>query len=136
LTGLLFLAAALWNGLRLEQSLLFGRTLADYHIRPGTVYLAFSGGFWLITGLILFVALWSGRKWSRTAAISAVCAYAAWYWFDRLVLQVLHNNWPFSLAITFVVLIVVLFALVSAKTARFLGQIEAFQRQSKSQASG
>jgi formate hydrogenlyase subunit 3/multisubunit Na+/H+ antiporter MnhD subunit len=134
LAGLLILATALWNGVRLEQSLFFGKTLAEYHLRPGPAYVAVSGGIWLATGLILIVGLWTGRRWSGPAGIAAVCAYAAWYWFDRLVLQVLHLNWPFSLAATFVLLFLALFALGSPKTARFLRQKEAYERQSKSQA--
>jgi hypothetical protein len=135
LAGLLVLAAGLWNGLRLEQALLFGKTLGEYHLRPGAAYVALSGGCWLVMGLVVFTAVWTGKKWGRIAALAAVCTYAAWYWFDRLVVQVLHRNWPFALMVTLVLLSLVLFALVSPKTVRFLRQKEAYERQSKSQAS-
>jgi len=134
LAGLLILAAALWNGLRLVEAILFWKTLAEYHLRAGPAYVALSGGFWLAAGLVLFAALWTGRKWSGSAAIAAVCAYATWFWFDRLVLQVPHANMPFVLATSLLILIVILAALASSRTRRFLRQKEEYERQSKSQA--
>jgi hypothetical protein len=135
LAGLFILTAALWNGLRMEQALLFGKTLAEYHLRLGPAYVAVSGGLWLVTGLILFLGLWTGQRWSRIAAIVAVCVYTAWYWFDRLVAQVLHINWPFALTATVVILVLILFALGSPKMAWFFRQKEAYERQSKDQPS-
>jgi len=113
-----------WYGIRLVEAIRFWRILSDYHMHPGPAYLAVSGGFWLAVGLILIAGLWSGRAWGWVGSLAGSAGYVIWYWFDRLVLQAPHSNWPFALAWTAIVLAVVLVILLTPKSIRFFHQRE------------
>ena len=110
---------SLWYGIRLVESIRFWKILSEYHMKTGPAYLAASGGFWLVGGLVLVVGLWSGKVWSWFGALSATIGYILWYWFDRLVLQTPHSNWPFALVWSMVGLVAVLGILLSPKSIRF-----------------
>jgi hypothetical protein len=112
-----FLAGAAWNGLRLGNAIFFWKTLESRDVQP--LYLAISGGVWLIIGILLAWGLWAGKSWARMAALGGVIGYYAWYWFDRLVLQQPHANGPFALVITIIILILTVLILFSPKTKRF-----------------
>ena len=121
--GVTFLAIyvfclAAWNALRLGQSIFFWKTLANYGAHP--VYIAVSGGVWLIAGLVLAWGLWLGKPWAWAASLGGAAGYGCWYWFDRLVLQKPQSsNWPLALAVTVAILLFVLLPLFSRSTRRF-----------------
>ena len=119
---------AAWNGLRLGEALSFWKTLEEYGAYP--LYIAMSGGVWLITGLFLVRGLWQGKAWGRLAALGGAAGYASWYWFDRLVLQKPHANWPFAMIATIVFLLLILFILFSRGTRQFF-QKDAYERKSE-----
>lgn len=100
LLALFVLGLALWNGLRLVQAIVFWSILKEYQAEPGPLYAAISGGFWLLVGLSIVWGLWQGKAWAWFAALGSAAGYASWYWFDRLVLQEPHSNWPFALVST------------------------------------
>ncbi len=100
LLALFVLGLALWNGLRLAQVIIFWSILQEYQAEPGPLYAAISGGFWLLVGLPIVWGLWRGKAWARLAALGGAAVYGSWYWFDRLVLQEPHANWPFALVST------------------------------------
>jgi hypothetical protein len=100
LLALFVLGLALWNGLRLIQSLVFWSILKEYQASPGPLYTAISGGVWLLAGLSTTWGLWQGKVWAWFTALGGVLGYASWYWSDRLVFQTPHSNWPFALAFT------------------------------------
>jgi len=110
---------AAWNGLRLVEAIFFWKTLAEYGTHP--IYIAVSGGVWLIAGLLLVWGLWLGKTWSWMAAFTGTAGYAAWYWFDRLVLQKTHANWPFALTATVVSLLIIL-PILSLRSTRLFFQ--------------
>ena len=114
---ILFLLFAAWNGLRLGESIFFWKTLAEYGAYQ--LYIALTGGFWLIAALLLFWAFWRGKTWGRAAAFAGTLGYSAWYWFDRLVLQKPHANLSFVVVANIVFLLLVLTILFSRKTRRF-----------------
>jgi predicted permease len=115
--ALFVLFTALWSSLRLGEAIFLWKSLAEYGAHP--LYIAISGGVWLIAGLFLVWCLWQGKAWGWVAAFSGTVGYASWYWFDRLVLQRLHANWPFALVATAVFLFFILFILSSHSTRRF-----------------
>ena len=118
LLALLVLALAAWNGLRLGEAIFFWKTLENYGAHP--LYIAISGGVWFIAGLLLGWGLWLGKPWAWAATLGGTVSYVAWYWFDRLVLQEPHANWPLVLIANIVFLILIFSILFSHKTRRFL----------------
>jgi hypothetical protein len=113
---LFVLGVALWNGLRLLQTIVFWSILKEYLAKPGPLYAAISGGVWFLGGLSIAWGLWQGKNWACFAALGGVASYGSWYWVDRLVLQTPHANWLFSLAITILLEGCSAFLLLSPKT--------------------
>lgn len=110
---------SVWYGLRLVEAIRFWGSLSEYHARPGPLYISATGGFWLLAGLALAWGLWSGKSWGWYGEIRGSVGYIIWYWFDRLILQYPHANWPFALACSIFGLAVVLLILLSPKTVRY-----------------
>lgn len=110
---------SLWYGLRLVEAIRFWQSLSEYHARPGPGYIASTGGFWLLAGLAFAWGLWSGKLWGWYGEIGGAAGYVLWYWFDRLVFQYPHTNWPFALVWSVIGLAVVLLILLSPKAVRF-----------------
>jgi hypothetical protein len=119
LLALAALAMAAWNGLRLGWAISFSQILHEYEARPGPLYIGISGAIWLVVGFILAAGLWLGRTWAWYAAIGSSTAYSAWVWFDRLVLEQSHANWPFILIVTLVCLCIISILLFSRKTSLY-----------------
>ncbi len=118
LLALFVLGLALWNGLRLVQAIVFWSILKEYQAGPGPLYAAISGGVWLLAGLFIVWGLWRAKAWARFAALGGAAGYGSWYWFDRLVLQEPHSNWPFALVST-VIFISVFGVLFRHRTIHF-----------------
>jgi hypothetical protein len=95
---------ALWNGLRLIQAIIFWPILTEYNSSPGPLYLAVSGGVWLLAGVSAVLGMWKGKKWAWYMVVGGTPSYLCWYWLDRLVLQEPHSNWPFALVSTIILL--------------------------------
>jgi hypothetical protein len=98
------LSFSAWNGLRLAQALRSWEILDEYGARNGPAYLATSGAAWLIAGLVLAWGLHRGVAWSRRMAFLAAAGYAAWVWFDRLIVQQSRSNGPFAVFATLLLL--------------------------------
>lgn len=109
---------SIWNGVRLVDAILFWKTLKSYGISP--LYIAISGGTWLITGVFLGLGVGRGKVWSWAASFGGAAGFASWYWFDRLVLQEPRANWPFALGLTIFSLLFVALILFSRPTRIFL----------------
>jgi hypothetical protein len=115
----LTLAFAIWNGLRLVQVVFFWSVLKEYLAAWGPLYIAISGGFWLFAALFIFIGLWQRKIWSWSGIIGLAFGYSAWYWFDRLVLEEPHANWPFALACTILLVGILAFIIFSPKTCSY-----------------
>jgi hypothetical protein len=100
LLSIFTIGLSLWNGLRLIQAIIFWPIFKEYQVHPGPLYLAISGGVWLLVGLSLLWGMWRGRTWALYSTLGSVVIYAFWYWLDRLILQEPHPNWPFALLST------------------------------------
>jgi hypothetical protein len=114
---LIILWLAIWNGLRLGEAIFYWNIYKAYNTYP--LYISISGGIWFIIGLFLAWSLWQGRRWGRVAVICASAGYVAWYWFDRLVLQEPHANWPFVLVANIIILFLISSILFSRRTRRY-----------------
>jgi hypothetical protein len=117
---------AILNGLRLGEAIYFWKTLDEYRVSP--LYISLSGTLWLIVGVMLVWGLWQRKDWGRKAVILGTLAYTSWYWFDRLVLQALHANWPFVLFTNIMLLLIIFYILFSQKTRRFYNR-DLYERQ-------
>ncbi len=96
----LSLVIAGFNCLRLVQSVVSWSILSEYHLLPGPLYTAISGGFWFLINLVILYGLMRTKAWSLRAFLAGAIGYFAWYWLDRLILQSYHANWIFSLGIS------------------------------------
>jgi len=119
---------AVWNGLRLGETIFFWKTLEKYGSHP--LYIAISGAVWLIIGLLVAVGLWLGKAWAWAATLGGTAGYTAWYWFDRLVLQKPRANWPFVLIVNIVFLLIIFTILFSRQTRSFFKR-DAYERKPK-----
>ncbi len=119
LLALLCLWNAIWNGIRLTEAFHFGKTLESYN--ASSLYIAISGGMWLLFSLALTFGLWRGRPWAWYVALGGVAGYTSWYWFDRLVLQEPRANWPFALGMTILLMAYITFTLFTRPTRIFFG---------------
>jgi len=108
---------SIWNGLRLGETIFFWQTLATYGAHP--LYFAISAAVWLAAGLLIAWSLLAGKAWGWAATLIGIVGYNAWYWFDRLVLQKPHANWPFVLTGDVIFMAIVLIILFSPKTRRY-----------------
>jgi hypothetical protein len=118
----LLMFTALWNGLRLLQAIRFASVLDQYHSEPGSWYIAASGGIWLLAGGIIALGLLRGQAWAWFTTFLGTAGYAIWVWLDRLILQKPHANWPFSLALTVILVTFFYLLLLSRKTIRFFAE--------------
>ena len=115
--ALVVLAVAIWNGLRLGETIFFWKTLEKYGVHP--LYIAISGTLWLLFGLVVFMGVWLGKTWGWAAALVGTVGYFTWYWFDRLFMQKPHANWLFVLIASLVLLLIIIMILISHETRRF-----------------
>jgi len=125
LLAVLIFSFTLFNGLRLAEAIYFWKTLLEYGTHP--LYIALSGGAWLVAGLLLVWGLWQGRPWAWLGTIGGVLGYLTWYWIDRLFLQRPHSNSLYSLIATALFLFLVLLVLFSRR-ARWFFLREAHER--------
>ena len=97
---LFVLSLTAWNGLRLSQAITFWDTLVKYSTRGGPVYIAASGAFWLVVGLVMLWGIWRRQRWTRIMAFAAAAGYTAWFWCDWFFLQFPRPDWPFAAGVT------------------------------------
>jgi hypothetical protein len=124
----LVLSLTVWSGLRLATAIQWWRTLLEFATPPGPIYIAVSGGIWLVVGIALLWGMWRIRVWVRYALIGAGAGFTAWYWCDRLLLQSARENWPFTTGATILLLIVVIVCIVHPRTKDFFTQRENYDR--------
>jgi hypothetical protein len=105
---LVVLILTCWNGARLWAAAAWYDVLLEFAPRPGPVYTALSGAFWLAAGLAVTWGLWRRKAWAAKALIGAAAGYTSWYWLDRILFQSPRANWPFVLLVNLFLLAYVL----------------------------
>lgn len=86
------------------------------------LYLALTGLFPFLAGMVLFWGLWRGLYWAPRWVSWASLVYTLYYWLDRLLLTRnpgRHVNWPFALAVTLIALAFVFWVLSRQKARAF-----------------
>ena len=124
----LVLILTAWSGLRLATAIQWWATLLEFASPPGPLYIAVSAGVWLVVGIGLVWGMWQAKAWIRYALIGTAASFTVWYWCDRLLFQSLHENWPFTLGATSLLLIIVMICLAHPSTKAFFKQRENHDR--------
>ncbi len=120
---------SLWNLVRLITSLDWFGALETYVPRPGPVYIGITGALWMLVGLFLLWCMWRGRRRTWVIILIASGLYAAWFWLDRLIVQPeTRANWPFTLAITLLLLAFIAAVLLDRRNQSILER-EAYERE-------
>lgn len=109
------LASAGLNGLRLYGAIQYWPILVVIDQNPGPLYVAITGGVFMLGFLGAFGTLWMRRRGAAWLVRGVVVLYAAWMWFDRLVFTQSAGgmvSWPYEVGTT---LVLVLFALTAVQ---------------------
>jgi hypothetical protein len=117
-----------WNFFRVWTAIAWSGILAEFTPQPGPLYIGISGAIWSVVGLVLVWAILWAKKWTPRLLVGSAAAYTLWYWIDRLVLQTQRDNWPFTLAVNLLILILVV---ITTQSNYF--QREAYERKSENQ---
>jgi hypothetical protein len=123
--GITVIIVALSNGLRLCETVFFWKVLGKYHASP--IYLALTGAFWLFIGFILVFEILRRKSWAWAGTIAGISCYAAWYWVDRLEIEIPHANGPFALVLTILFLGISTMILFSKNTRRYFHLLNAIK---------
>lgn len=106
----LLLLAALAGVLRARLGVINWQLLPELGAAASPLYLALSGAFWALGCLAAAVGLTLRQRWAPAFTRITSLALAAWYWLERLLLSaspLSQQNWPFSLAVTLLLLLYV-----------------------------
>ena len=119
----LVLSITTLSALRLVTSIAWGSTLASYVSTSLVVYIGLSGAFWTLAGLFILWSFWRGARYCQWAFLAGAAVYTAWFWADRLFVQVgPRANWPFELAASVVLLSFVAFVVLNPRTQIYFGR--------------
>jgi O-antigen ligase len=101
------------NIIRFWAAIRFWEMLTKIEVRPGPIYIAFTGLFWVIAGIWLFWALWMPHPKVKVAAMILILLYLMYYWTDRLIFQnyIQRENTPFTVAMSILVVFYTVFTL-------------------------
>jgi hypothetical protein len=113
LAGLL--TAAGLNGLRLYGAIQYWPILVVIEQNPGPLYVAITGGVFMLGFLGAFGMLWMGWRGAAWLVRGVVVGYVAWVWFDQLVFTrsaMGVASRPYEVGVT---LLLVLFALAAVQ---------------------
>ncbi len=112
-----FFILAIWNILRLGETILFWTTLGNYGAHP--LYLSISSGLWAGVGIALIIYLWKRKFWAWIASLVGANCYFVWFWIDRLFIQSQNQNWLFVLTTSTISLIFIIFLLTQKRTSGY-----------------
>ncbi len=125
------LSLTAWNASGFFTAVAWSGVLSEFSTRPETVYIAAARALWTSVGLFLMWSLWRGKRWTRSAFMLAAAAYTVWDWTDRLLIRGwVPPNWPFSLAVTLLLLGFTAWVVQDPNNIVFF-QKEAYERQSE-----
>ena len=94
------------------------------------LYLALTGLIWGAAGLALLWGLWKAKKWAPMLMQVVGLTYALYYWLDHIFLMdhpingttdILHAVLPFSVGVTVVLLVFMVWTLGRAKVKAYFG---------------
>lgn len=110
--------------LRLWVALASWNFLTSLPLRVPPAFFIVSGLACAVVGVWLANGLWTAKIWAPRAMRIAAFSFAAFHWFDRLVLQVAgpqSANWPFDALLTAILLASVLTVLALPQARAYFG---------------
>jgi len=120
LLSILFALGSLFSLIKFSQALLQWNNLKNLPLSISPAYLAIDGLVWWATGLVLSLALWRGKGWSRPAVMILSMVYSLEFWVDKIWIaepEGLAQRWPINLLLTIIGLGMILLVL-SRKSTR------------------
>jgi len=98
----------------------------DVLIPMSPAYLALSGLFWSLLGLLLTWGIWLGKPWAPKLTLISIVAYSIYYWSDRLFApgypqRVSGSN--FLIGLNLLIAMWSLWMLSRPKARKFFGEI-------------
>jgi hypothetical protein len=124
----LVLSLSAWSAFRLVTAIQWWSVLLETASPPGPLYIAISGGFWLVASLALLWGLLRAQTWVRHALLGTGAGFGVWFWSDRLLFQTSRGNWPFALGVTVLLLIVVMICVAHPRAKAFFSRRETHAR--------
>lgn len=110
---------SLFSLLKFSQALLQWNNLKNLPLSISPAYLAIDGLVWWATGLVLSLALWRGKGWSRPAVMILSMVYSLEFWVDKIWIaepEGLAQRWPINLLLTIIGLGMILLVLSRKST--------------------
>ena len=114
LLSILFALGSLFSLIKFSQTLLQWNNLKNLPLSISPAYLAIDGLVWWATGLVLSLALWRGKGWSRPAVMILSMVYSLEFWVDKIWIaepEGLAQRWPINLLLTIIGLGMILLVL-------------------------
>jgi len=105
LLSILFALGSLFSFIKFSQTLLQWNNLKNLPLSISPAYLAIDGLVWWATGLVLSLALWRGKGWSRPAVMILSMVYSLVFWADKIWIaepEGLAQRWPINLLLTII----------------------------------
>jgi hypothetical protein len=150
LLALIVLIITVINLIRLGLSIRYWSFLSS-RLEIPPLYLALTGLIWSAAGLSLLWGLWKAKKWAPKLMQAVGLTYALYYWLDHIFLMdhpvggatnvlraVLPINWQFSIGVTIVGLVFMVWTLGRKSVTVYFGaaDVEAAQITADSQDQG
>ncbi|MBI5296654.1 MAG: hypothetical protein HY869_14345 [Chloroflexi bacterium] len=105
------LSLTVWNIFRLWTAIAWREVVGEFAPQPGPLYIGLTGALWALLGFLLLWGLAGRKSWIPRLLIGCAAAYTLWYWADRLFLQTERANWPFTLIVNLLLLVLTYFTI-------------------------
>ena len=117
----LVLSLSAWGAVRLIAALRWWDVLNEFEARLSPVYLSFTGLGWLVAGVVLLWAMFSGKVWTRLAITVAISLWLMGYWIEQFFFESQRANLPFALIISILLFMVTLISAFNRTSLRDIG---------------
>jgi len=115
----LVLSLSAWGAVRLFGVLRWWNVLDEFGARLSSLYLSITGVVWIVAGLVLLWALFSGKMWARLAIPLAILLWITEYWVERLFFESARANFFFALIASILLSSLTLAMAANQKTRKF-----------------
>ena len=120
----LVLSLSAWGAVRLIAALRWWDMLNEFESRLGPLYLSITGLGWLIVGIVLLWALFSGKVWPRLAIPVSITVWLLGYWIERIFFESPRANLPFALLGSILLLVLTFISAFNRRTKVFFMRSE------------
>ena len=115
----LVLSLSAWGAVRLIAARRWWDVLNEFEARLSPLYLSITGLGWLIVGMVLLWALFSGKVWPRLAIPVSIIVWLLGYWIERIFFESPRANLPFALIGSILLLVLTFISAFNRRTKVF-----------------